>query len=108
MKKPVKKKQIIRKDAYRLELYVSYTPDNLRKIADEMDAEGVLSIEHNEFANEETRMESDAEFEIRYKREYNQWKKWKAAQAEKKEKEKANLIKTAEKLGMKLVPLTDD
>tara|TARA_B100001939_G_scaffold348108_1_gene372726 strand:- start:6003 stop:6326 length:324 start_codon:yes stop_codon:yes gene_type:complete len=103
MKRPVKKKQTIKKDSYRLQLYISYTPDNLRKIADEMDDEGVLSIEPTECMAEETRMETDAEFEKRYKKEYNQWKKWKAAQAERKQKEKDNLIKAAEKLGMRFV-----
>ena len=103
MKRPVKKKQTIRKDSYRLETYTSYTSDNLRKIADEMDDEGVLSIELNEFGTEETRMETDAEFEKRYKREYDKWKKWKEGQAERKEKEKNDLIKAAKKLGMKLV-----
>ena len=103
MKRPVKKKQIIRKDSYRLETYTSYTSDNLRKIADEMDDEGVLSIELHESGTEDTCMESDADFEKRYKKEYNQWKKWKAAQAERRKKEIDKLIKAAEKLGMRFV-----
>ena len=103
MKRPVKKKQIIIKDSYRLETYTSYTSDDLRKIADEMDDEGVLSIELHECGTADRCLESDADFERRYKKEYNQWKKWKAAQADRKEKEKDKLIKAAEKLGMRFV-----
>lgn len=109
MKRPTKQKKQIRKENYDFESYLPYTSDALRAIADMMDDKGILSIEFEiegydgYFKCTETSIETDAEFEKRYKREYDKWKKWKEGQAERKEKEKNDLIKAAKKLGMKLV-----
>ena len=104
MKRPTKKQQEIRECSSLMDIYVEYTPDQLREIADEMDLKGIQSIEveteydHTEFYHK--RLETEDEAAKRYKTQYAQWKNFKMTAAERKEKQKQQLIKEAKKLGL--------
>lgn len=87
--------------------YEAMSPQDLRSVADQMEEEGVVSIEisqiyYNDIQILQCRMESPKEFEKRYNKEYNSWKAWKEKEKQRKEGRKEELIKEAKKLGLKV------
>jgi len=110
MKKPTKKAQVVYKEYNFFDLNSSYTSATFRAIADEMDR---LSINYLYFEADGgynnvdfrcvgCRKERIEEVNQRYTQELNKYEIYRKEQAKKKENRKAELIKEAKKLGLKV------
>ena len=107
MKRPTKKPQKVKLDAWKnplIHYYVEISPDELRKVADKMESDGIISLMLEE--NYEGcdiyhfRLETEEESKKRYDEQYRQWKAWKKREQELEKKVESDIIEKAKKLGM--------
>ncbi len=111
MQKPSKEPKETRELSYLLETYTSYSPSQLRSIADLMEQNNLLFLEigiegdygDSDFTCHQIRMETEQEAEKRFKRETKEYNKYLEMQKKVKDKKKEKLIKEAKKLGLKVV-----
>ena len=108
MKKPKKKKKLIKEESNLISLDTPLHPDTLRDIANEMDRQGIFAVMIEGFGYDacfecyHQREETNNELNSRYQKELKEYEKYKAAQKTKKEREKAEIIKKAKELGLKI------
>jgi hypothetical protein len=108
VKKPTKKPQRVTQYSGLLMAYTDYTPDDLRKIADDMEQRNIISIEIESGGWEscieiyETSLETPEQAEIRYQQEMKVYQKHKEVEAKKKESRREAIISEAKKLGLKV------
>lgn len=110
MKKPVLERKYIRKNSRVLfDVYSTYTPQNLREIADYMEENGITDVEFEIAGNDgyfecyHEVLETEAEASKRYKKEIKAWEKYNRDKKLKREKEKQKIIKSAKKFGLKII-----
>jgi len=108
MKKPKKEKKLIKEESNLFSLYTPYTSDMLRGIANEMDGNGIFAVMIDVFGYDacfeccHQREETENELNSRYQKELKEYEKYKAAQKTRKERERAEIIKKAKELGLKI------
>ena len=107
MKRPTKKPQKVKLDAWKnplLETCVEISPDDLRKVADKMESDGIISLmleeDYEGFDIYHFRLETEEESKRRYDKEYRQWKAWKEKEKELEKKFESDIIEKAKELGM--------
>jgi len=113
MKRPIfaiKKPQIVRHETPLFGSYLEYSPEDLRKLADQMEEQGMTTVEfeiegHDGYFCATARtLETEEQANWRYATEKKAYDKWQKAQNAKKEKRKAALLAEAKKLGLKVGP----
>lgn len=109
MKKPSKTPKVIRKDIesqtmHIFDLDTKYTPDDLRRVANVMDEEGVINVMVElDYSGAEVViyvLETQEKANRRYKIEHADWVKWEERQRAIESQEKERLIKRAKELGL--------
>ena len=110
MKKPNPDRKLISIDGNSLlDTYVSLDSNYFRTLADYMDSKDIKHIEitcdgyDSDVVIHASRLETEEEASKRYARELKEYEKEKIKQEKNKEIKKADLIKEAKKLGLKVV-----
>lgn len=111
MQKPNKKPREVLEFASFLNIYTTYSPANLRSIADKMESGNILSLKLAlndiysgcQLTCYQKRIETEEEAEKRFKKEEKEYKRQLALQKKAQAKRKQSLIKEAKKLGLKVV-----
>ena len=109
-KKPSKKPQVIEKeDNDCIHEFVDYVPDDLRKIANRMEEQNILSVRieirgyEGYFEAVTKRLETKEQAKARYEKELITYQKSLNRETQKKEKRKKALLAEAKSLGLKIV-----